>query len=168
MSSLPVSDLASISRFVRTLRDSAATHQAYKATLRGFLRFVRAHSGDGPLSTPLLRLWLKGRARQSPLRTVHAYACHVDRFLQWRQDCGEIPRNPFTELRRCYGLRAVGPMVDALLMKDYRGALEKHQTNDSGGDGAKRRSTLPFVRVRIPRDGEQCFHGIVNTDSTAT
>jgi hypothetical protein len=22
--------------------------------------------------------------------------------------------------------------------------------------------------VRIPRDGEQCFHGIVNTDSTAT
>jgi integrase/recombinase XerD len=125
MSSLPVSDLASISRFVRTLRDSAATHQAYKATLRGFLRFVRAHSGDGPLSTPLLRLWLKGRARQSPLRTVHAYACHVDRFLQWRQDCGEIPRNPFTELRRCYGLRAVGPMVDALLMKDYRGALEK-------------------------------------------
>jgi hypothetical protein len=87
MSSLPVSDLTSISRFVRTLRDSAATHQAYKATLRGFLRFVRAQSGDGPLSTPLLRLWLKDRARQSPLRTVHAYACHVDRFLQWRQDC---------------------------------------------------------------------------------
>jgi transposase len=23
-------------------------------------------------------------------------------------------------------------------------------------------------QVRIPRDGEQCFHGIVNTDSTAT
>ena len=23
-------------------------------------------------------------------------------------------------------------------------------------------------RVRIPRDGEQSFHGIVNTDSTAT
>jgi hypothetical protein len=22
--------------------------------------------------------------------------------------------------------------------------------------------------LRIPRDGEQCFHGIVNTDSTAT
>jgi len=22
--------------------------------------------------------------------------------------------------------------------------------------------------VRIPRDGEQCFHGIVNMDSTAT
>ena len=23
-------------------------------------------------------------------------------------------------------------------------------------------------KVRIPRDGEQCFHGIVNADSTAT
>jgi hypothetical protein len=24
------------------------------------------------------------------------------------------------------------------------------------------------ITLRIPRDGEQCFHGIVNTDSTAT
>jgi hypothetical protein len=26
----------------------------------------------------------------------------------------------------------------------------------------------PITPLRIPRDGEQCFHGIVNTDSTAT
>jgi choline dehydrogenase-like flavoprotein len=25
-----------------------------------------------------------------------------------------------------------------------------------------------LVEVRIPRDREQCFHGMVNTDSTAT
>jgi hypothetical protein len=28
--------------------------------------------------------------------------------------------------------------------------------------------SLALQYVRIPRDGEQCFHGIVNTDSTAT
>jgi integrase/recombinase XerD len=125
MSSLSVSDLASVRRFVQTLRDRAATRRVYEAALKGFLRFVRAHSNDGSSSTRLLRLWLKSRARQSTAKTVHWYACCVDRFLQWNQGCGDIPCNPFTELRRCYGLRTVTPMVDALLMTDYRGALEK-------------------------------------------
>jgi integrase/recombinase XerD len=125
MSLLSVSDLAIIDRFVQTRRDRAATRNAYKAALRDFLRFVRAHADDDLVSTPVLRLWLKSSARQTTLKTVHTYARHVDRFLQWRQDCGEIPCNPFSELRRCYELRTVGPIVDALLMKDYRGALEK-------------------------------------------
>jgi integrase/recombinase XerD len=125
MSLLSVSDLASINRFVQTRRDRAATRNAYKAALRDFLRFVRAHADDDPFGTPLLGLWLKNSARHTTLKTVHTYARHVDRFLQWRQDCGEIPCNPFSELRRCYELRAVGPIVDALLVADYRGALEK-------------------------------------------
>ena len=125
MSLLSVSDLATIDRFVQTRRDRAATRNTYKAALRDFLRFVGAQADDDLVSTPVLRRWLKSSARQTTLKTVHTYARHVDRFLQWRQDCGEILRNPFTELRRCYGLRAVGPMVDALLMRDYRCALEK-------------------------------------------
>jgi hypothetical protein len=38
--------------------------------------------------------------------------------------------------------------------------------------GAYRRRNIaqaaPAAELRIPRDGEQRFHGIVNTDSTAT
>jgi hypothetical protein len=56
MSSLSVSDLASIRRFEQTLRDRAATRRVYEAALKGFLRFVRAHTSDGPSSTRLLRV----------------------------------------------------------------------------------------------------------------
>jgi integrase/recombinase XerD len=125
MSLLSASDVASINRFMQARRDRSATRNAFKAALRDFLRFVRAHADDDLLSTHVLRLWLKSAARQTTLKTVHTYARHVDRFLQWRQDRGEIPCNPFSELRRCYELRAVGPIVDALLVADYRGALEK-------------------------------------------
>jgi hypothetical protein len=37
-----------------------------------------------------------------------------------------------------------------------------------GGEEEKPESDAPESQVRIPRDGEQRFHGIVNTDSTAT
>jgi integrase/recombinase XerD len=124
MSLLSVSDLASINRFLQTRRDRAATRNAYKAALRDFLRFVRAHADDDPFGIPVLRRWLISTARQT-LQTLHTYARHVDRFLKWRQDHGEIPCNPFSELRRCYELRDVAPIVDALLMADYRDALEK-------------------------------------------
>ena len=46
MSVLSASDVASISRFMHTRRDRAATRNAYKAALRDFLRFVRAHVDD--------------------------------------------------------------------------------------------------------------------------
>jgi hypothetical protein len=29
-------------------------------------------------------------------------------------------------------------------------------------------AVIALLKVRIPRDGERSFHGIVNTDSTAT
>ena len=125
MSLLSASDVASINRFMQTRRDRAATRNAYKAALRDFLRFVRAHADDDLVSTHVLRLWLKSAVRQTTRKTVRTYARHVERFLQWRQERGEIPCNPFSELRRCYELRAVGPIVDALLMTDYRSALEK-------------------------------------------
>src|SRR5258708_20197051 len=110
MSLLSASDVASINCFMQTRRDRAATRNAYKAALRDVLRFVRAHADDDLVSTPVLRLWLKSSARQTTLKTVHTYARHVDRFLQWRQDRGEIPCNPFSELPRSYALPPSHPI----------------------------------------------------------
>jgi integrase/recombinase XerD len=125
MSRLTVSDLASIKRFMQTRRDRAATRNSYKAALRDFLLFVRTHADNDPASISVLRRWLISSARQITLNTVYTYARHVDRFLQWRQGCGELQSNPFSELRRRYELRDLAPMVDALLMEDYPDALEK-------------------------------------------
>jgi hypothetical protein len=41
--------------------------------------------------------------------------------------------------------------------------LDVNPVRDEDGENNRRRGIL-----RIPRDGEQRFHGIVNTDSTAT
>jgi hypothetical protein len=74
---------------------------------------------------------------------------------------GILMKSPETKIR--FAVAAVNvdtpKMVDEITRLDGAQALP--------GRAMQYNFTI-LSEVRIPRDGEQCFHGIVNTDSTAT
>jgi len=51
---------------------------------------------------------------------------------------------------------------------DYRATPAPKLTFNSADELTPSLARRKDLKMRIPRDGEQCFHGIVNTDSTAT
>ena len=65
---------------------------------------------------------------------------------------------------RGLGLKARG--TPAPLSQEPRPQHRRHPRHNPGGLLAL--AACPEPRMRIPRDGERCFHGMVNTDSTTT
>ena len=92
----------------------------------------------------------------------HEAALVVDRFERARQTIlgGPLPH-------RRLALPRLAPDVEKAEERTGRGQ-RCLRTHALGRRPEVNQPGLVRVELRIPRDGEQCFHGIVNTDSTAT
>ena len=122
-------DADPVESFLRLLRFRHVTSgRSYASILRGFQRFALTHAGGEPLTVEVVQRWLNdriprhGRIPRLPMRDVCHHARLVDRFLEWMKSRGDLPNNPFAELRQQYGHRTA-PIVRALLSDDPAAAL---------------------------------------------
>jgi integrase/recombinase XerD len=121
------------------------SRRVYACILRGFLRFVRTHTGGASPTTELVQQWLNDRIQQWPLHLVCHRACVVDRFLEWMKCHGAAPNNPFAELRQQYGQR-VAPIVRALVSEDSAAALLRLRSSPRYGSFLG-----PLMREQVER-----------------
>jgi integrase len=118
----PDTDGAAIERYVQQLRvRHPKTLELYRGELKRFQRFIQS---QGELSVRSIRLWLRKRSKQWPAHLLMDRACQVNRFLGFLVEEGTLASQPFAELRSRYGLRAVAPVVRALLAEHPSAALE--------------------------------------------
>ena len=99
------------------------SRRVYACILRGFQRFVMERTDGAPPTAVIVKQWLDDRVLQWPLHIVCHRARVVDRFLDWMQSCGAVPRNPFAEWRKQYR-QGTAPIVRALVSGDPA-ALER-------------------------------------------
>jgi len=112
-----------VENFLRLLRFRHVTsRRSYASILRGFQHFVFTNADGDSLTRELVQQWLNDLILRSPLRVVCHDACLVDRFLEWRKSRGDLPSNPFADLRQQCGKRTA-PIVRALLSDDPPTAL---------------------------------------------
>lgn len=96
----------------------------YASILLHFERFVLEHTPRGKsLSVGTLRAWLQQKHQQSPWSSIMQHTCLIARYLDWRTTI-YAGTHPLATLRSKYG-RALTPIVQALLEKDYEHALER-------------------------------------------
>jgi integrase/recombinase XerD len=118
-------DADPVENFLRQLRfRHVDSRRTYASVLHRFQHFVLSHARGGSPTRELVERWLNDRILQSPLRDVCRHARLVDRFLEWMKNRGELPDNPFAELRQQYG-RRTAPIVRALLSDDPAAALPR-------------------------------------------
>ena len=116
-------DADAVENFLRLLRFRHETsRRSYASILRGFQHFVFMSADDDLPTRELVQQWLIDLILRSPLSVVCHHACLVDRFLEWRKRRGDLPSNPFADLRQQYGKRTA-PIVRALLSDDPATAL---------------------------------------------
>ena len=110
--------------YLDTLSICRKSRYCYVCILRRFETFVlRQAPGQKPLSTKILRAWLRKEARERSISTVMRRTCLIAHYLEWRAAAGGGP-DPLAPLRAKYG-QLVTPIVRALLEEDYHGALER-------------------------------------------
>jgi integrase/recombinase XerD len=100
------------------------SRRVYACILRGFQRFIIEHAGGAPPTTVIVKQWLEDRVLHWPLHIVCHRARVVDRFLDWMEIGGALPKNPFNEWRQQFG-RCNAPIVRALLAVDSGAALQR-------------------------------------------
>lgn len=113
-----------IYQFLGGLAIGRKSRYSYVGDLRAFQVFVLEHTPDGEaLSLKTVRAWLKHEAARSPLASTLHRAGVIARYLDWRAAAGD-GTNPLTALQEQYG-RRLHPIIRALLLDDYEGALER-------------------------------------------
>ena len=122
MISWPDTKGAAIERYIRQLRvRHHKTLELHRGELGRFQRFIES---EGELCVQTIRLWLQMRSKQWPEHLVMDRACKVNRFLDFLVGEGTLQSQPFAELRSRYALRAVAPVVRALLSAEPSVAME--------------------------------------------